>query len=294
MTPATTIRAATAIVAVTGALWGTYWIPVRALSDGGLPGAWGTFVIALIALLLLSPFAPRLARADRRAVLAIAFGGIAFTLYSVAFLYGRVSITVLLFFLTPVWSTLLARFVMGWDTPFLRYVAIAVGLAGLAVITGLVGGARLAMGLGEWMGLASGVVWATASTAMRALPPVAPFPAAFAFNSGAALSALAMAPLLAPLPPLPGLPVIGLAALTGAFWWGLFIAGLMWAAARLDPARTGILLMGEVLVGAATAAWLAGETLSRPELLGGALVLIAGVLEVWPVGRTRHAAHRDR
>ena len=100
-----------------------------------------------------------------------------------------------------------------------------------------------------------------------------------------------MAPLLAPLPTLPGPPVLGLALLTAALWWALFIAGLMWAAARLHPARTGILLMGEVLVGTLTAAWLAGEMLSRAEILGGGLVLLAGVLEVWPVRSRARTAH---
>ncbi|MCX7299450.1 MAG: hypothetical protein NTX73_03525 [Rhodobacterales bacterium] len=45
--------------------------------------------------------------------------------------------------------------------------------------------------------------------------------------------------------------------------------------------------MSEVLVGAASAALLAGELLDRPKLIGGALVLVAGLLEVCPVkGRT--------
>lgn len=290
MTPVATIRAATAIVAVIGALWGTYWIPVRALDGLGLPGAWGTLTITGLAALVLAPFAPRLRTADRAAIAAIALGGAAFTLYSVAFLYGRVSITVLMFFLTPVWSTILARLI-GWETPLLRYLAIAVGLLGLAVITGAVTGTRLALGLGEWMGLASGLLWAVSSVAVRARAPVQAAPAAFVFAAGGALAALALAPLLAPLPETPALAALGLAALTGVLWWGIFTVGLMWAVTRLDPARTGILLMGEVLVGTATAAWLAGEILSAPELLGGALVLLAGVLEVWPVRQRGRALH---
>jgi drug/metabolite transporter (DMT)-like permease len=61
------------------------------------------------------------------------------------------------------------------------------------------------------------------------------------------------------------------------------MAGLMWAAARLEPARVGILLMAEVLVGVVSAALIAGEALGTLEILGGLLVLSAGVLEVWPV-----------
>ena len=60
------------------------------------------------------------------------------------------------------------------------------------------------------------------------------------------------------------------------------MAALMWATARLEPARVGILLMAEVLVSAASAAILAGEHLGPLELTGGAMVVLAGVLEVWP------------
>ena len=60
------------------------------------------------------------------------------------------------------------------------------------------------------------------------------------------------------------------------------MAGLMWATALLDPARVGILLMSEVLIGALSAAFLVGEPLLPFELIGGALVLSAAILEVWP------------
>ena len=79
------------------------------------------------------------------------------------------------------------------------------------------------------------------------------------------------------------LPLAALAFAAGGFWWVLSIASLMWATVRLEPARVGILLMTEVLVGAASAALLAGETLAFWELVGGTFVLVAGLLEVWPV-----------
>lgn len=63
--------------------------------------------------------------------------------------------------------------------------------------------------------------------------------------------------------------------------------GLMWATVRLEPARVGILLMTEVLVGAVSAAVIAQEHLSTPELVGGALVLCAALLEVWPTRADR-------
>jgi drug/metabolite transporter (DMT)-like permease len=45
-------------------------------------------------------------------------------------------------------------------------------------------------------------------------------------------------------------------------------------------------LMTEVLTGALSAAFLANERLRGAEMLGGALVLCAGVLEIWPARRS--------
>jgi drug/metabolite transporter (DMT)-like permease len=108
---------AMAIVVFTGALWGFYWLPVRSISEMGLAGAWGTFAITTAAALCLSPFAiyqrQEFAYSDRFAIISVAIGGAAFALYSIGFVYGRVAIIILLYFLTPVWSTLIGRYVMG-------------------------------------------------------------------------------------------------------------------------------------------------------------------------------------
>jgi drug/metabolite transporter (DMT)-like permease len=293
---------ATGIVAAAGVVWGFYWLPVRALADLGLAGAWGTVAITLAAVLLLAPVAVlrrrQLRAADRRALAAVALGGAAFALYSVGFVYGRVAIIILLYFLTPVWSTLIGRFVMGWPVSRLRIGAIAVGLAGLGLMLGADGDLPLPRGAGEWMALVAGLMWSVATTGMVARPAVAAGEAAFVFAVGAAVLSLAVAvgagPVLGPGAEHQGgaaamevnaRAVAGLALATGGFWWGLSMAALMWATVRLEPARVGILLMTEVLVGALSAAVLADEHLAPLEFAGGALVLAAGVMEVWPARR---------
>ncbi|WP_428642831.1 DMT family transporter [Roseibium sp.] len=284
---------ATLTVAVTGILWGFYWIPVRSLTEAGLPGAWGTVVITSAAVLLLSPLAVILrhqfAKTGAVALLSIALGGAAFTLYSIGFVYGRVAIIILLYFLTPVWSAVIGRYVMGWHSSYVRLLAILAGLIGLVVMLSAGGGLPLPRGPGEWMALSAGFLWSVASTGIRAKSTLKPVAAAFVFALGAAVMAVALAPLLEPWPEavLTGIPGswAGLALLTGGLWWGASIAALMWATARLEPVRVGILLMTEVPVGAVSAAMLAGEHLELPEIAGGLLVLCAGILEVWPVRR---------
>jgi drug/metabolite transporter (DMT)-like permease len=280
---------ASAIVLITGIFWGIYWLPVRAIADLGLDGAWGTGAITLAAALFLLPFVlsrtHTLRSANLVGIASIALGGAAFALYSIGFLYGKVALVVLLWFFSPVWSVLIAKYLLRWHVPKLRYAAIALGLAGLFIMLGGDGGIPVPGSLGEWMAFIGGLIWALATAGMRLKSDVPPLPAAFVFALGATLTSIAFAPFLEPLPIIApsDLPLLtAQVLLTGGLWWGVSIAALMWAALRLDPARVGILLMTEVVFGAVTAAILAGESLSTSEMVGGALVILCGLLEVWP------------
>lgn len=289
---------ATLVVASFGLLWGFYWMPVRAMVDLGLPGAWGTVLATVTAAVVLAPFVAlrwrALVSADKIGLLSVAAGGAAFTLYSIGLVYGRVAIIILLYFLTPVWSVLIARYVMGWHTPALRIVAIFIGIAGLLVMLSAGGTLPMPRGVGEWMSLIAGILWAVGTTGIRVKSDLGVIPATFVFAIGATLAGLALAPFFEPLPSLSlgesGAGLLGLALATGVLWWGVSLAALMWATMRLDPARVGILMQTEVIVGAVSAALLAGEHLATLEIIGGGMVVAAGLLEVWPVGRGRRGA----
>jgi drug/metabolite transporter (DMT)-like permease len=289
---------ASAVVLLTGIVWGVYWVPVRAVADLGLDGAWGTGAITLAAALVLLPFVladkTALRGRDVIGIASILLGGAAFALYSIGFLYGKVALVVLLWFFSPVWSVLIARYLLGLTVPRLRLLAIVVGLSGLFIMLGGDGSIPVPGSLGEWMAFIGGLVWAFATAGMRLRSNITPLPAAFLFALGAALTSGLAAPLLAPFPTLAAEHLSTIAVyvlLTASFWWVLSIAALMWATLRLDPARVGILLMTEVVFGAITAAIFAGERLSLSEMIGGALVILCGVLEVWPTkSDTTHAA----
>ena len=286
---------ATLVVAGFGLLWGFYWVPVRAMVDHGLPGAWGTVLATVTAAIVLAPLVAlrwrALLRADKVGLLSVAAGGAAFTLYSIGLVYGRVAIIILLYFLTPVWSVLIARYVMGWHTPALRIVAIFIGIAGLLVMLSAGGTLPIPRGVGEWMSLIAGILWAAGTTGIRVRSDLGVIPATFVFAIGATLAGLALAPFFEPFPTLSlrdnGVGLLSLALATGVLWWGVSLAALMWATMRLDPARVGILMQTEVIVGAVSAALLAGEHLATLEIIGGGMVVAAGLLEVWPVGRGR-------
>jgi drug/metabolite transporter (DMT)-like permease len=280
---------ASAVVLVTGVIWGVYWVPVRAVAERGLDGAWGTGAITLVAAMFLLPFVLADKRAlwgrNRIGIVSVMLGGAAFALYSIGFLYGKVALVVLLWFFSPVWSVLIAKYLLRQQVPRLRLVAIAIGLLGLFIMLGGDGGIPVPGDLGEWMAFIGGLVWAFATAGMRMKSDLSPLPSAFLFALGAMLTSLVAAPLLEPFPTIAGpelAAVAGMVLVTGGLWWVISIAALMWATVRLDPARVGILLMTEVVFGAVTAAIFAGERLSPAEMIGGAMVILCGIIEVWP------------
>ena len=281
---------ATILVFAIGTSWGLYWIPVREIAALGLDGAWGVLAILSIGLLVLLPFGWRgrkkLAASEPLALVSVALCGLAFALYSVGLLYGRVAIVVILFFLTPVWSTLLSRLLLGWPITRTRIVVLLLGIVGIMVMLGADGDWPIPRNLGEWLGLTSGFLWALSTVGIRSKSTAGPAESACVLVAGAWLGTIVLAPVLEPMPDPAALghlgALLGWVMVAGLLGVAAAMAGIMWAATRLDPSRVGILLMAEVFVSAVSAALIAGEALSAVEIAGGCLVLLAGAVEVWP------------
>jgi drug/metabolite transporter (DMT)-like permease len=272
-----------------GSLWGLYWIPLRALQALLQGGPWITFSVVSLACLGLAPFAwkgrKRVAISSNRALMSIALGGASFVLYSDGLLYGQVAVVILFFYLTPVWSTLIVRVWLQWPVSPWRYAAIVTGLLGIALVlqASHPQGLPLPKSLGDLFGLASGLLWSIASTGMYVHSRTRPAETNFIFCFGGMIMAAVLALMLAPLPQeiscakIPA--VAGWAILLGLGWWALSLTAFMWATRNLEPPRIGILLMSEVIVGAASAALLSNEPFTPVMGAGAVLVIVAGCLE---------------
>jgi drug/metabolite transporter (DMT)-like permease len=206
-------------------------------------------------------------------------------LYAEGLVRGQVARVLLLFYLTPVWSTLLGRWILGETITGRRIGTIVLGFSGLAVIFGVDAGVPAPAGVGDWMGLMSGVVWALAMVHMNRTVERPLFDRVFVqfvflgpifflvawvtggiHHAGPSAEALGdSAPWLLGFALVWMLPVI----------W-LTVVG----ASRLDPGRVAILLMLEVIVGLTTAALLTDEPFGVREAVGAALILAASGTEL--------------
>lgn len=288
-------RRATFLIVAVGALWGLYWIPLRRLDALATAGPWATVAVLLVAVTVLAPAAwrgrVRLSEASARALFSVAAGGAAFVLYSNGLLYGQVAVVILLFYLTPIWSTLIARFWLGRAISWWRYAALIAGFLGIGlVLRGGHGGLPLPHEPGDWLGLASGLLWSIASTGIHGHSRTRPAETNFVFCFGGLVAALALAPLLAgAIPPevtaAQLAPALGWTLVIGIGWWAVSLTAFVAATQVVEPARVGILLMSEVIVGTFSAALFAAEPFGPLVGVGTLLVISAGVLESMPERR---------
>ena len=274
-------------VALCGSVWGVFWLPLRWLDAQGVGGGWTALIFNLVSLLASLPFLCRRAKwADfvRHAPAGLMLGT-AFSLYTVSLVMTDVLHAILLFYLTPVWSTLAARILLGTRLTVSRVIAIVLGLSGMAILLGATDGLPMPRNAGDWVALISGLLWAAGTMHSFARPASGVALSVFSFSLGGVISStLVLAigiqmdlPLAISDALLPSLPWIVLAALI-FFVPPNFL--ILWAAQRLDPGRIGILLTTEVMVGAISAALLSGEAFGAPEFIGTTFIIGAGLVEV--------------
>ncbi len=271
-------------VAIGAGLWGLFWIPLRYLSDAGFGPLWAASMVMAGGL----PFALLAAskwgrwRADHaRWVVLVGVGiGISEVCYFYAVVTTDVIRAIFLFYMLPIWATLVDRIVFGVRLNSWRAFAILLAFAGLWLLLGGDGGLPVPRNSGDWAGLVAGFFWGSTLSLVRGRAEVDPFwnvASAIFFGSafaavialvlgGAGLSAGALTPTL-----VLGMLLFGLIA----FWPSMI--GQLWGARLVPATRAALLTMTEIVVATLSAWALIGTSMTTLSVLGG-LVIVAAVL----------------
>jgi drug/metabolite transporter (DMT)-like permease len=210
--------------------------------------------------------------------------GFAFAFYIASFNLTDVVRAILLFYMSPLWSTLLGVLILKERLTLNRIVALLLAFSGLYVILAVDGTLPVPSNTGDWFAMLSGFCWSIASVKL--------------FQGGATLipekvTVFVFFALLASLAlifwnegGLGGMP--DRQSLANAWYWIAIVAFLMlpityftiWPATLLSPGRVSMLLMGDVVVGVASAAMLTGERFGAREMIGTLLIVSAAIVEV--------------
>jgi drug/metabolite transporter (DMT)-like permease len=286
---------ATLALSLASIAWGLWWLPLHWLAEKGLSGYWqGVVLYGCGAVTLALPLWQRRQKVNLKVPLLWVISlstGAALALYNAALLSDEVVRVTLLFYLNPIWSTILALVVLKEPIRLLRLAAIAVGLLGAGVVLGSGGKIPIPHDLAEWMGLLAGIGTAVGSTYVRKAE----------LREGAVsiggLEQTCTTFIIASIIGLVfvvGLPPTGTASVPSniSFWsllpWavGITIGWLLpqtwfyfWSAKQLDPGRVSLLMLFEVPAAAISATLVLHTPLGWSEILGCILVILAGTAE---------------
>ena len=280
-------------ISFSAVLWGTWWIPLRKLDSLGGGTIWLVALgVCSPALLFLPTFVLSGGRILRRGwpvLLCALFFGLSITFYAEGALRGNVARVILLFYLTPVWSTLLARLMLAEPITRERLVSIALGLTGLWIILGDQSGSLIPRprDLAEWMGLLAGLFWALAMVYVQknrgANIIEMAFPILFCYAvSFLLLTLIPGGRAWSTLPAIQWHEAIAWVVLIAVIWHIPTVLLSLYGAREVEPGRVAILLMLEVVIGVGSAAMLANEPFGVREIIGALFILSASLYEFVP------------
>ncbi len=275
-------RHALLIIFLASSFWGVLWVPMRHIEAMGLSGLWVVVLFHFLPALAMLPLIVRTAPSSRRdwgrAAVAGALMGAGFALYALGLVVASVTKTVILFYMTPIWSTVIAYFVLRERAGWGRWLAIAAALVGCALVTG-VNRDELRFDPADLLGLLSGLFWALGSVMIRRYDGLNFVHVSFLqYLFGGIMALLAALYLGDPLPQLnaflQAIPPAFLASVVVFLPSVLLIFRIM---QYVSPGLVGILMLSEALVAAVSAAFWLGETLSSTQWIGVGAILTTGV-----------------
>ena len=142
-------------------MWGVYWMPLLYLESLGLIGASAGTALYVSCLIALIPVMIRyrllFLKQWRVLLLSGVLTGCAFSLYTTSLAYTDVIRSILLFYLTPVWGTLIGIFVLKEKLTLTHLGVIICAFLGLYAILGSGGGLPIPRNLGDILALFSGI-----------------------------------------------------------------------------------------------------------------------------------------
>jgi drug/metabolite transporter (DMT)-like permease len=268
---------------VSATLWGVFWYPLRWLGHQGLHGVWITFLIYCGTLIYCIPIIIRQRQEFvRHPVLLLLIGlssGWCNTAFILAMLEGEVVRIVLLFYLSPVWATLLARLVLKEQLHQSAYWFLLVAFAGaMLMLWSPDAGYPWPQSRADWFGLSSGFAFALMNLFVHMTSQVKIQTKTVSAWLGVVLVAGSV--LLVRSDPISAgaltsviyALLIGMTVMGGMTW--LVVYGVT----HMPVHRSAIILLFEVVAATVSTYLLTDERMSTREWIGGIAVIVAAYL----------------
>ncbi len=268
------------------ALWGLVWYPMRLLEETGLTGLWLTLLIYSFTLVVSLPVTGRKFGEVIQSpaillpiLLAAGWTNIAFVL---AILDGNILRVLLLFYLAPVWATLLGYYFLGERLTRRSWLVLVLAMAGaLIMLWSPEMGWPWPSDTSDWMAITSGMAFAISNLFVRKGQSVS-----LAAKLGVSwLGVVVMAGILIvifqqPVPAM-SMPVVSGAAATGIFGILVMTTLVQYGVTHMPVHQSAVILLFEIVVGAISQQLLTDEMMTLREWGGGVLIILAAYLSTF-------------
>ena len=266
-------------------VWGVSWWPMRQLQGLGLHPLWTTalvYVVVLAGLLVFCRGSLKGFVRHPQLWLLAAAAGMTNVGFNWAVTVGDVVRVVLLFYLMPAWSVLVAWAFLGEKPTAASLLRLVIAMTGVLIVLKAPDASwPVPQGLPDWLAIMGGFSFALTNVMLSKLshtPTGSRMLAMFAGGSvlaaGAAL--VGMSQQIVPAPSLQGMAPLFVMGLSVAFL--LSNAALQYGAARLAATTTALVMLTEILFASGSAALLGAASFTPRIWLGGSLIVLAALM----------------
>ena len=276
-------------LAISAGAWGIYWLPQRILEEGGLTGGWGTIAQMIIGVILLLPIAIWRKVKGKTTGLDIPLTGFliggGFICYDLSFLLTDVVRALILFYMTPIWTTIFEILFLKKRPGLERVLTLSLALGGLWIVFSKQTIIPLPENSGDWLALAGGALFSAGLVRLELIKTDGVFPIIFSFFFfGSIFNIVAgflLKEYLGPVPPIEAFVSMALfLIIISVFYFIPTGIVIFWSPSKLGAGLCSILFLSEIVVGVITSSILTNEPFGWREITGSSLIVIGGVLAV--------------
>ncbi len=268
-------------------MWGLFWYPIRLFEQAGMPAVWVTlaaFSCALLIGLILTHRQLSQYRLHPRTLALIALSaGWCNVAFLVALVDGNAIRVILLFYLSPVWTVILGHFILKEKLSLQALFIFCLAFLGAMIMlwdTEI--GFPWPQSHADWLALSSGATFALSNVLIRSLQDVSIYVKTTASWIGCIVIAGLWIVLLGMGIPDTEASVWYYTVLLGLFAIVFMTLAVQYGVTHMPVYRSAIILLFEIPVTAISVYWLAGETMTPLEWVGGGIV----ALSAWLIART--------
>ena len=268
---------------ISSTLWGIAWFPLRFLEIHGLQGLWTSVLIysvpALLGSYLLIQHRNAIASQGGWLMLIAVCNGWCNVAFILAVLDGNVMRVLLLFYLSPLWATLLAWLILKEHMSRLAVVTLVIAMCGAMVMLWDPSlGWPWPKGHADWLAITSGMTFALANVSVRKTQGIAiPVKNLFSWLGVSALSIAWI--VLGDLPaPTASSTVLFWTVLTGPIVVFVMTFTVQYGVTKLPVYRSAVILLFELVAGAVSSQLLTDEVMGLNEWIGGGFIVLAAYL----------------